>query len=288
MLFKATQEAQKIRSKCAVLFFDEIDALGQSRGGHGLSSMAQGASDGCSRRVLAELLIQLNRINSRHLEASIECQDSMDKYCDDHPTTVNNESSITPKDRVRIIVVAATNRLEDCDSALIRRFAIRVVVGLPSLHDRKRIIKRFLKGVENSVTKKQLGDIAAATEGLSGADLEHLTREAAMAPVRECIHSAELLKKRHSSHPQEKQNIEVAISDGTGTAQEERTNALHSVQQEKLLEHFRELRRVTYEDFRSAIEFWIHNQNPNAPQSEIRKQSPTSVVLTDYDSDEDD
>jgi SpoVK/Ycf46/Vps4 family AAA+-type ATPase len=51
---KAVDHALYLESKCAVIFFDEIDALGQSRDGS-----RGGEGDGCSRRVLAELLLQL-------------------------------------------------------------------------------------------------------------------------------------------------------------------------------------------------------------------------------------
>ncbi|KAL3934919.1 MAG: hypothetical protein SGBAC_009464 [Bacillariaceae sp.] len=281
---KAIQEADQVNSKCAVLFFDEIDALGQSRGGHGTSSMAQGGSDGCSRRVLAELLIQLNRINSMDCTPLERCHNSNNTPCENDSSCVD-AAPRTIQNRVRLIVLAATNRPEDCDPALVRRFSIRVVVGLPSLHDRRRAIKRFLKGIESSITREQLGDIAAATDGWSGADLEHLTREAAMAPVRECIQTAALRKHRHRSFP-------IQTSNGVGllpeTAQTKKRDCPSRMEQEKLLQHFRKLRRVTYQDFVSAIKFWMHNQNPSTHQPDSGRQSPTSVVLSDNSSDDDD
>lgn len=246
---KAIQEAHHMNSKCAILFFDEIDALGQARGG--TPNMSQGGGDGCSRRVLAELLIQLNQISCDYGSMD-QRNDSVGKSCEKSFSTID-ETSRTLQKRVRIIVVAATNRPEDCDAALVRRFSIRVVVGLPSQHDRRRIIKRFLKGIESNISKGQFEDIASATNGWSGADLEHLTREAVMAPVRECIRSA-----------------------------------ASWTQQEKLLHHFRKLREVTCQDFLDAIQFWMDNQNPNSPPPGFGRRSPTSVVLTDYGSDEDD
>jgi SpoVK/Ycf46/Vps4 family AAA+-type ATPase len=186
---------------------------------------------------------------------------------------------------MRIIVVAATNRPEDCDPALVRRFSIRVVVGLPSLHDRRRIVKRFLKGIESSISKEQLGDIAAATEGWSGSDIRFLTREAAMAPVRDCIQSAALQKHRpRNCSKQTRNNVNIFPE----SPQMKQRDCQSWMQQEKLLEHFRKLRRVTYEDFVNAIKFWMQNKNPNTPQPDCGRESPASIVLTDCSSDEDD
>ncbi|KAL3911355.1 MAG: hypothetical protein SGILL_007313, partial [Bacillariaceae sp.] len=68
---KAVGMAKQVESRVTVIFFDEIDALGQTRGSEDNSSgsgglgskMSTAGSDACSRRVLAELLIQLSRIN---------------------------------------------------------------------------------------------------------------------------------------------------------------------------------------------------------------------------------
>jgi len=272
-----------MNSKCAVLFFDEIDALGQARGGDGTSNMAQAANDGCSRRVLAELLIQLNRINSMDYASTGRCHNTEVTPSENDSSSVD-AASRTLQNRMRIIVVAATNRPEDCDPALVRRFSIRLVVGLPSLHHRRRIVKRFMKGIENSISKEQFGDIAAATDGWSGADLEHLTREAAMAPVRECIQIAALRKNRPRSCPKETRHDIDPFPESPQT----KMACPSWVHQENLLEHFRKLRRVNYQDFVNAIKFWMHNQNPNTPQPECGRESPTSVVLADCSSDEDD
>ncbi|CAJ1957679.1 unnamed protein product [Cylindrotheca closterium] len=281
---KAAQEADKMNSKCAVLFFDELDALGQARGGHGTSNMEQTASDGCSRRVLAELLIQLNRINTVQYSSTDRCHNTEFTTCENESSSVD-AVSCTLQHRLRIIIVAATNRPEDCDPALVRRFSIRVVVGLPSLRDRRRIVNRLLKGIETSISREQLGDIAAATDGWSGADLEHLTREAAMAPVRECIQSAALQKHRPRSCPKQTRNdIDIFPE----SSQTKKNDCQSRMQQEKLLEHFRNLRRVTYQDFVNAITFWMHNQNPNTYQPDCGRESPTSIALTACSSDEDD
>jgi SpoVK/Ycf46/Vps4 family AAA+-type ATPase len=289
----ARDQAQKMESKCAVLFFDEIDALGQSRGGNGTSHSEQGGGDGCSRRVLAELLIQLNRINS--LKGGVEDEssptsqtvhfetgdtDSVDTVYEDETSCIESVEA-DPSARVRIIVVAATNRPEDCDPALVRRFSVRVIVGLPSLRDRKKIIKRYLKGIGSSISQEQLQEIAAATDGWSGSDLESLTREAAMAPVRDCIRSAALLKRRRP-HREQRRGISSCQVDALPMNDDS-----YEEEHEKLLEQFRNLRHVTFEDFEDAIAFWTLNHNPNTP-SAVGRISPRSLAHYDSSSDEDD
>ncbi|ACI64120.1 predicted protein, partial [Thalassiosira pseudonana CCMP1335] len=144
--------------KCAVIFFDEIDALGRSRVDEDVQTPTRSSSSAGK---------QGNAVKPRQ-----------------------------PKPRV--IVVAATNRPEDCDPALLRRFACRVLVGLPSRKDRKKIIKRLLSDVKNDLTPSQLDELALATEGWSGSDLESMTREAVMAPVRETLCAAAIQKRKAS------------------------------------------------------------------------------------------
>mgnify|MGYP000036760342 CR=1 FL=1 len=159
-----------MESKCTVLFFDEIDALGQSRGGGREQSSGGGAGESCSRRVLAELLIQLNQISNPGppsvLEPS-ECERGSDENASGE---IGTEAANIASGKV--IVVAATNRPSDCDPALLRRFGIRVHVGLPKDVDRRRILKRLLKGISHSISKVELSDLALALEGWSGSELE--------------------------------------------------------------------------------------------------------------------
>jgi len=73
--------------QAAIIFLDEVDSLTTSRGSDGDSQPGM-------RRLLAELLLQFNGLNSRH----------------------------------RVVVIAATNRIEDLDPALLRRFERRIEV----------------------------------------------------------------------------------------------------------------------------------------------------------------
>ena len=85
-----------------------------------------------------------------------------------------------------IIVIAATNRVEDLDSALIRpgRFDKHITVPLPEKEDRKGIIKIHLK--DKKVSKDvNVDDIVSMTVGFSGAALASLLNEAAFIAVNE-------------------------------------------------------------------------------------------------------
>jgi SpoVK/Ycf46/Vps4 family AAA+-type ATPase len=257
-----------MESRTAVLFFDEIDALGQSRGGSNSSRELPGNSDGCSRRVLAELLIQLNCVNkstgcnsdnrnTTGLDDESEARSIDSGYeGEDETNSTLGETSLAPPDpeeNVRVIVVAATNRPEDCDPALVRRFAVRVLVGLPSQRDRKKILKQYLAGIDHALSKEELSAVAIATDGWSGSDLESLTREAAMAPVRECLRSAALLKRRAPQREQRSGDSSYQV--GKGDREDP-----HEASKQKLLAQFRNLRPVSAQDFESALSFWSCNQ----------------------------
>ena len=208
MVFVAKVKAFETESNCAVIFFDEIDALGQSRGGNTSISDNSGGerenSSGGSRRLLAEILIQMTALTNESSNTN-ESEDYSYHNVDnvDQPITPNyrlisdetvavspsegqeeleseyfkNTGSVSRRNRKpRVIVIAATNRPEDCDPALLRRFAVRVLVDLPSRHDRKRIIRRLLTNIEHTIAPNQLNDLAVATDGWSGSDLESLTR----------------------------------------------------------------------------------------------------------------
>ena len=80
-----------------------------------------------------------------------------------------------------IIVVAATNRAEILDKALLRpgRFDRQVVVGLPDINGREQILKVHTKNVPLS-KDVMLKDLARGTPGFSGAELANLVNEASI------------------------------------------------------------------------------------------------------------
>jgi len=129
----------------SIIFIDEIDAIGRVRG--------LGAAGGHDEReqTLNQILVEMD--------------------------------GFTPNDNV--IVVAATNRGDLLDPALLRpgRFDRRVVLDMPDIQDREAILKIHARGkpFTSGVTWKQ---ISKRTVGFSGADLENMLNEAAIAAAR--------------------------------------------------------------------------------------------------------
>jgi cell division protease FtsH len=84
-----------------------------------------------------------------------------------------------------VIVLAATNRPDILDPALLRpgRFDRQVVVGLPSLEERKEILLVHLRGKPVAEDVDAL-ELAHLTPGFSGADLKNLVNEAALMAAR--------------------------------------------------------------------------------------------------------
>ena len=83
-----------------------------------------------------------------------------------------------------IIVIAATNKIEMIDEALLRsgRFDRRVFLALPDLNDRKDILKSYLASKKHEV---DIDALARHTTGFSGAGLATLVNEAAINAIRE-------------------------------------------------------------------------------------------------------
>jgi len=299
---EARRKASKMESKCAVVFFDEIDALGRSRVDEDSGKMSQAGGDNSSRRVLAELLIQMTELSNdndneeddegeeeyggydadgdsfsgRSTVISTGIYDQQQRNNDMQPSIAlgtqvsadteqqqlacttpnrlfgdNSNTNNQQQPKPRVIVVAATNRPEDCDPALLRRFAVRVLVGLPTRKDRKKIIKRLLVDVEHNITSSQLNELALATEGWSGSDLESMTREAVMAPVRETLRIAAVAKKKAVQ-----MNVGVASAQKTDE-QKKAEDAQHNATRESLLNNFRNLRPVSSTDFEDGIAFFL-------------------------------
>jgi len=92
--------------------------------------------------------------------------------------------------RERIIVLGATNRPNDIDTAILRRMPKRFAVRLPDTSQRKRILALMLKETELELGFP-LDELARRTDGLSGSDLKELCRNAAMTPVREYMKKME-------------------------------------------------------------------------------------------------
>lgn len=87
----------------------------------------------------------------------------------------------------RIMVIGATNRMNDIDSAFLRRLPKRFFITLPGEEERKKILQIFLKDVPLDKKNFDFDKVARLTSGLSGADLKELCREAALKSAKEYI-----------------------------------------------------------------------------------------------------
>lgn len=189
-----------------VIFIDEIDAVGRQRGA--------GVNTGNDEREQT-----LNQILT-----------NMDGF-----TTTNG-----------IIVLAATNRADILDSALLRpgRFDRKVRVPLPDLQGRKRIFKVHTKNKELA-PDVDLNEVATLTSGFSGADLSNLANEAAIMSVRE---NRTVIDRSALLNAYEK--ITIGLASATQTADPEIVSlvAHHEIGHAliaKYFEEFFELRKVT-------------------------------------------
>ena len=129
----------------AIVFIDEIDAVGRKRGS-GL-----GGSHDEREQTLNQILVEM---------------DGFDPH-------------------LGVIVIAATNRPDVLDVALLRpgRFDRQVVIDLPDIKEREEILEVHAAGKPLS-KKNSLRKLAERTPGFSGADLENLLNEAAILAVR--------------------------------------------------------------------------------------------------------
>ena len=137
------EQAKKVAP--AIIFIDEIDAVGRQRG----SGLGGGHDE--REQTLNQLLVEMDGFGS-------------------------NEG---------VIVMAATNRADILDNALLRpgRFDRQVYVGLPDIRGREAILKIHARD-KQLAEDVNLNSIAKGTPGFAGADLENLMNEAALLAVR--------------------------------------------------------------------------------------------------------
>ena len=130
----------------AIVFIDEIDAVGRQRG----SGLGGGHDE--REQTLNQLLVEMDGFGS-------------------------NEG---------VVVLAATNRVDILDPALLRpgRFDRQVYVGLPDIKGREEILKLHARN-KPLAEDVDLGRVAKGTPGFTGADLENLLNEAALLTGRQ-------------------------------------------------------------------------------------------------------
>ncbi|XP_070962319.1 spastin-like [Oncorhynchus clarkii lewisi] len=85
----------------------------------------------------------------------------------------------------RVLVMGATNRPQELDEAVLRRFAKRVHVALPTEETRFKLLKNLLGKHGHPLNQKELAHLAKMTGGYSGSDLTSLAKDAALGPIRE-------------------------------------------------------------------------------------------------------
>ena len=96
-------------------------------------------------------------------------------------------SSNSAGESQRIMILGATNRIQDIDEAILRRMPKKFSVSLPSAPQRLRILGLILKDTRIDKNKFDLEYLVRVTAGMSGSDIKEACRDAAMVPVREYI-----------------------------------------------------------------------------------------------------
>jgi ATPase family AAA domain-containing protein 1 len=85
----------------------------------------------------------------------------------------------------RIMILGATNRIQDIDEAILRRMPKKFPVSLPSNSQRRRILKLILKDTKIDADNFDVEYLTRVMAGMSGSDIKEACRDAAMVPVRE-------------------------------------------------------------------------------------------------------
>lgn len=132
----------------AILFIDEIDAVGRKRGGKSFGGHSE------QENTLNQLLVEMDGFNTQS----------------------------------GVVVLAATNRVDILDPALLRpgRFDRQIYVPAPDIKGRASIFKVHLAKLKTEIDKSELArKMAALTPGFSGADIANVCNEAALICARD-------------------------------------------------------------------------------------------------------
>jgi cell division protease FtsH len=189
-----------------LIFIDEIDAVGRSRG-HGV-----GGGHDEREQTLNALLVEMDGIDTQE----------------------------------GVIIIAATNRKDVLDPALLRpgRFDREVNVSLPDVKGREQILLVHAKKVKAAETVKW-STVARGTPGFSGAELANLLNEAALLAARreaEAIEQSDLEEARDKVRwGRERRSLAMTEEEKKNTAYHEAGHALLNV----VLEHTDPLHKVT-------------------------------------------
>ena len=223
-----------------LIFIDEIDAVGRSRG-HGL-----GGGNDEREQTLNALLVEMDGFDTQE----------------------------------GIIIIAATNRPDVLDPALLRpgRFDRQVTVNLPDVRGREGILKVHAKNVKLS-PGVDLSIIARGTPGYSGAELANLLNEAALLAARtnkKGVGQLELEEARDKVRwGRERRSMAMSDDEKRATAWHEAGHALVNV----LLKHTHPLHKVTIIPRGRALGVTM-----SLPKEDIlnmrRKQAIDTIIMT--------
>ncbi|KAI7906746.1 P-loop containing nucleoside triphosphate hydrolase protein [Cokeromyces recurvatus] len=152
-LAKLFQQA-RANSPC-ILFIDQIDMLLPKRG---TSQSTENTSDRIVTGFLTEMDGLLTKAGNTHID---------------------------------VLVVAATNRIEAIDNAVLRpgRFDEHIYIPLPNDKQRKEIIQGISSKMPIDLSEQEIEDLVNKTQHWSGAQLDNLFREAALTSIRENINN---------------------------------------------------------------------------------------------------
>ena len=231
---------QARKSTPCLIFIDEIDAVGRSRG-HGL-----GGGNDEREQTLNALLVEMDGFDTQE----------------------------------GIIIIAATNRPDVLDPALLRpgRFDRQVTVNLPDVRGREAILKVHAKNVKLAPTV-DLSIIARGTPGYSGAELANLLNEAALLAARtgkKSIGQAELEEARDKVRwGRERRSMAMSDEEKRATAWHEAGHAILNV----LLKHTQPLHKVTIIPRGRAL-----GSTMSLPKDDMlnmrRKQAIDTIIMT--------
>ncbi|KAJ0251537.1 Uncharacterized protein HA466_0124770 [Hirschfeldia incana] len=132
----------------------------------------------------------------------------------------------------RILVLAATNRPFDLDEAIIRRFERRIMVGLPSVESREKILRTLL--AKEKTENLDFYELAQMTDGYSGSDLKNFCTTAAYRPVRELIKQECLKDQERKKREEPEKSSEEESEEKEEEASEERVITLRALSMEDM------------------------------------------------------
>jgi cell division protease FtsH len=231
---------QARKSVPCLIFIDEIDAVGRSRG-HGL-----GGGNDEREQTLNALLVEMDGFDTQE----------------------------------GIIIIAATNRPDVLDPALLRpgRFDRQVTVSLPDVRGREAILKVHAKNVKLA-PETDLSIIARGTPGYSGAELANLLNEAALLAARTNRKSIGMLELEEARDKvrwgRERRSMAMSDEEKRATAWHEAGHALASV----MLKHTHPLHKVTIIPRGRAL-----GATMSLPKEDIlnmrKKQAIDTIIMT--------